>query len=458
MIDNIRFTELLRKYDVPVPRYTSYPTVPFWDTGKFSTEHWFAAIERSFAESNSKKGISIYIHLPFCESLCTGCTGNTRIARNHTVEYHYIEALRREWDIYKKIFGSVPAIRKIHLGGGGTPTFFSAPNLERLIDIILKDAVVHDEHEFSFEGHPNYSTYEHIKALYDLGFSSVSYSVQDLDEKVQKKINIFQPFSKLKEVTDESRSIGYKSINFDLICALPFQTTATVSDTMHKVLSLKPDRVSLYSCTHISCVGPWQRGDEAVGLPTNAKKRKLYETGRVLLKAHGYEDVGMDHFSLPTDKLFKAALRRTLHRNFMGYTTTPTDLLIGLGASAVSDAKYAYAQNRKTVEAYLNDIANDRLAISTGHVLTQRDMLIGRCILDVACAGNIHCKSLEQFRDADVMTSLYKMQEEGMLTANIDGFHVTELGRAFVHNICAVFDERMNSEKKKESKLFSQAN
>jgi oxygen-independent coproporphyrinogen III oxidase len=456
MIDH-RFTELVKKYDVPVPRYTSYPAVPFWDADHFSTTYWIDAVERSFAESNSDKGISLYVHLPFCESLCTYCACNTRITRNHTVEHRYIEALRREWQLYKNIFGSVPTIREIHLGGG-TPTFFSALNLERLINIILEDAVIHEDHEFSFEGHPNNTTFEHIKTLYHLGFRRVSYGVQDLDEKVQKTINRFQPFSQLKDVTEQSRSIGYKSINFDLIYGLPFQTTSTVSNTMRKVLGLKPDRVSFYSYAHVPWMKPGQRGYEDADLPTNAEKRKLYETGRVLLKAHGYEDVGMDHFSLSTDKLLKASLSGTLHRNFMGYTTMPTDLLIGLGASAISDAKYAYAQNRKTVEAYSNDVVNDRLAVFKGHTMTKKDMLIRRCILDVACVGNIYSKSLEQFRDDAVMTSLYKMQEEGILTANIDGFQVTELGRAFVRNICAVFDERMNSEKKEESKqLFSQS-
>lgn len=457
MNDSIRFAELLKKYDVPVPRYTSYPTVPFWDADQFSAEHWVEAVARSFEESNSKKGISIYIHLPFCESLCTYCACNTRITRNHSVEYGYIEALRREWHLYKNIFSSIPVIREIHLGGG-TPTFFSAANLERLINIITIDARLHEDHEFSFEGHPNNTTCEHLKTLYDLGFKRVSYGVQDLDEKVQKTINRIQPFSNLERVMNQSRVIGYQSINFDLIYGLPFQTTATVSDTISKVLSLKPERVSFYSYAHVPWMKPGQRGYEDADLPTSAEKRKLYETGRVLLKAHGYEDVGMDHFSLRNDKLFKASVRGTLHRNFMGYTTTQTDLLIGLGASAISDAKYAYAQNRKTVEAYFNDTANDRLAIFKGHALTKRDMLTRQCILDIACTGNIYSKSLEQFREADVMTTLYKMQAEGMLTTNIDGFQVTELGRAFVRNICAVFDERMNSRTNKDAKKrFSQA-
>ncbi|HTJ50908.1 MAG TPA: radical SAM protein, partial [Cyclobacteriaceae bacterium] len=206
--------ELIRKYDVPVPRYTSYPTVPAWDTANFSTNQWLRAVERVFDETNESKGISLYMHLPFCESLCTYCACNTRITTNHAVEEEYIEAIRREWELYRYIFGKTPVIRELHLGGG-TPTFFSADNLQKLLSSLLCTMLIHPEHEFSFEGHPNNTTEEHLKVLYNAGFRRVSYGVQDLDERVQKAIHRIQPVENLEKVVTLSRAVGFTSIGFD---------------------------------------------------------------------------------------------------------------------------------------------------------------------------------------------------------------------------------------------------
>src|SRR5690606_36150011 len=194
MKNGISEAQLIKKYDVPVPRYTSYPTVPGWDTESFSLGKWQEAVTQIFQETNATKGISLYIHLPFCESLCTYCACNTRITKNHKVEENYIRAVLKEWDSYKRLFDEKPVIRELHLGGG-TPTFFSPANLHALISSLLEDAIIHDEHEFSFEGHPNNTTEEHLITLYELGFRRVSFGVQDLDEKVQRTINRIQPFS-----------------------------------------------------------------------------------------------------------------------------------------------------------------------------------------------------------------------------------------------------------------------
>ena len=454
MIESTRLTELIKKYDVPVPRYTSYPTVPCWDTAHFSTEKWIDAVSRSFSESNDVKGVSLYIHLPFCESLCTYCACNTRITKNHKVELHYIRTILKEWSIYKKIFGRRPLIRELHLGGG-TPTFFSAENLKWLISDILEDANIHDDYEFSFEGHPNNTTAEHLKTLAGLGFRRVSFGVQDLDEKVQRTINRIQPFANLQEATHLSRINAYTSVSYDLIYGLPFQTPATITDTVEKVLTLKPDRVSFYSYAHVPWLRPGQRGYEDADLPTDIVKRHLYETGRVLLKSKGYEDVGMDHFALPHDPLFKAQHNGRLHRNFMGYTTNETDLLIGLGTSAISDAKYAYAQNAKKVEEYAGAIANNALAVFKGHLQTEQDLQLKKCILAVACEGKVRQQDLLSISDEEIFWALDKMKQEGILSANIDGFQVTSLGRAFVRNVCSVFDRRMKHVQMENGNLFS---
>lgn len=450
-------TELIKKYDIPTPRYTSYPTMPYWDTEKFDNEKWIEAVRRVFNETNETKGISLYVHLPFCESLCTYCACNTRITKNHKVEIHYIRVLLKEWEIYKKIFGKSPVIRALHLGGG-TPTFFSSENLRWLISYILEDANIHDESEFSFEGHPNNTTDEHLKTLYDLGFTRVSFGVQDLDEKVQKTINRIQPFENLQSVTNLSRTIGYKSISYDLIYGLPFQTPATIINTIEKVLILKPDRVSFYSYAHVPWIKPGQRGYEDADLPSDVVKRQLYETGRALLKAEGYEDVGMDHFALTHDSLFHAQFNGKLHRNFMGYTTNETDLLIGLGTSAISDAKYAYAQNLKKVEEYAMVIADDKLAVFKGHIQTDEDLHLKKCILEIACEGKIRRENILNLGDGSMLDSLYTFRDEGILKGNKDGFQVTEKGRTFIRNICSVFDLRLKqSDIQKNKTIFSKA-
>ena len=218
---------LIQKYNVPGPRYTSYPTVPYWDDATFSAEAWQQTLKRSFDESNASEGISLYIHLPFCESLCTFCGCHKRVTKRHEVEQPYIQALLKEWDLYCQLLESTPIIKEIHLGGG-TPTFFSVEHLTQLIQGILAKAKVAEQHEFSFEGHPNNTTREHLQALYDLGFRRVSYGVQDYNEKVQRAIHRMQPFEHVQRVTEWAREIGYDSISHDLVFGLPFQNLEDV--------------------------------------------------------------------------------------------------------------------------------------------------------------------------------------------------------------------------------------
>lgn len=448
--------ELIKKYDVPTPRYTSYPTVPFWDTEQFTTEKWIESVKKIFDESNDTKGISLYLHLPFCESLCTYCACNKRITKNHAVEVNYIRSLLKEWSHYIKIFGRKPVIRELHLGGG-TPTFFSAENLKWLITYVLEEGFIHDDNEFSFEGHPNNTSIKHLQTLYDLGFSRVSFGVQDLNEKVQKTINRIQPFENLAQVTNWSRIIGYKSVSFDLIYGLPFQTPGTIEDTIRQVLTLKPDRVSFYSYAHVPWLSPAQRGYEDADLPTDIQKRRLYDTGRSLLKMRGYQDIGMDHFALPHDALSHAQAHGKLHRNFMGYTTTNTELLIGLGASAISDAKYAYAQNAKTVEDYAQTIADNILAVFKGHIQTKNDLKIKECILEIACSGKIKKENIFKVDDPFTMQNISMMHREGILLRNAEGFQVSETGRAFIRNICSVFDQKLQMKEGTPPIRFSQS-
>lgn len=430
---------LLRKYDIPTPRYTSFPTVPHWNSSEFTRNRWEETVKQCFDESNASKGISLYLHLPFCESLCTYCACNTRITRNHTVERPYILALLKEWKHYCDLFGRRPVIRELHLGGG-TPTFFTPANLEWLITNLLSDAEVHPDHHFGFEGHPNNTTVEHLRTLHDLGFNRVSYGVQDLDPRVQQAIHRIQPLENVKRAIDDARDIGYDSVSIDLIYGLPYQTPFSVSDTMDQVLALRPDRVAFYSYAHVPWIKPGQRGYENADLPSPYLKRHFYEIGKHKLCNNGYADIGMDHFALPSDELFKAHIAGNLHRNFMGYTTTSTDLLIGLGTSAISDAKYAYAQNEKTVQQYHRVIAESSAAVTKGHILSNADALTRKCILQLACRGELDGRLLNQVLTPGVNESLQKMEEEGLLYRHDHGLTITHAGHPFIRNICSVFD------------------
>ncbi|MFP4091581.1 MAG: coproporphyrinogen-III oxidase family protein, partial [Cyclobacteriaceae bacterium] len=281
---------LISKYNVPGPRYTSYPTVPYWDETPPTEEKWKAKVKASY-KGNREEGLSIYIHLPYCESLCTYCGCNTRITVNHAVEEPYINTLLKEWQMYLEVLGEAPLIREIHLGGG-TPTFFSPENLKKLIGTIVESGNVGADTEMGFEAHPNNTTAEHMQVLYDLGFRRISFGIQDFDMEVQKVVNRIQPFEKVKEVSELARHIGYTSVNFDLIYGLPKQTAETVADTIEKTILLRPDRIAFYSYAHVPWLKPAQKKFEQY-LPTNEVKRHLYELGKALLEENAYLEIGM---------------------------------------------------------------------------------------------------------------------------------------------------------------------
>jgi len=447
---------IVQKYNVPGPRYTSYPTVPYWEEEKFHLEDWKRTLLQSFKESNATEGISLYIHLPFCESLCTFCGCNKRITKRHEVEDPYITAVIKEWKLYCDLFPRKPIIKEIHLGGG-TPTFFSPENLERLINGIFQYATKAEEHEFSFEGHPNNTTKQHLQTLYDLGFRRVSFGVQDYSPKVQEAIHRIQPFHNVAKVTFWAKEIGYTSIGHDLIFGLPFQTLADVKDTIDKTKSLQPDRLAFYSYAHVPWIkGNGQRGFKDEDLPKDDEKRMLYEEGKKQLDQNGYHEIGMDHFALENDSMFTSFKEGKLHRNFMGYTASKTQLMIGLGVSSISDSWYSFAQNEKTIEDYYTHLADNQLPIFRGHVLTPEDLIIRRHILNLMCQFTTSWKdkALDFPELPSVLASLEEMQEDGFLTIEDDTITVTEKGKPFVRNICMAFDLRL-IRKAPETKLFS---
>ena len=435
---------LIDKYNVAAPRYTSYPTVPYWSKEPFDKTHWKASVKEAFKATNMQNGISLYIHLPFCESLCTYCGCNTRITKNHKVEVPYIDAVLKEWAMYRKIFGDKPVIREIHLGGG-TPTFFSPENLKLLIEGILNDSVVHPDADFGFEGHPANTTKEHLKTLYDLGFRRLSLGIQDFDPRVQFIINRMQTFDQVKEVTEWARQTGYTSINYDLIYGLPLQTSESLTDTIEKVSELMPDRIAFYSYAHVPWIKPGQRRFTEKDLPNATQKRSLYDLGHNMLTELGYHDIGMDHFALPTDSLYKAEQEKKLHRNFMGYTHQYTRLMIGLGVSSISDTWNAYAQNVKTVEEYIKIIENNELPVIKGHFLTKEDLIIRKHILDIMCKGetywNLHLEPC--YGLVNGLERMLALAEDGLVELSSMHLVVTPTGKRFLRNICMALDARL---------------
>jgi len=447
---------LIQKYNVPGPRYTSYPTVPYWETKPFSLELWEQSLKRSFDESNSSEGISLYIHLPFCESLCTFCGCHKRVTKKHEMEQPYIQAVLKEWDLYCQLLATTPKIKEIHLGGG-TPTFFSVEHLQQLIQGILAKAEVATEHEFSFEGHPNNTTREHLQALYDLGFRRVSYGVQDYNETVQKAIHRIQPFEHVQRVTEWAREIGYTSISHDLVFGLPFQNLEDVLNTIDQTKSLMPDRLAFYSYAHVPWIkGNGQRGFKDADVPKDELKRQCYEEGKKQLLAHGYHEIGMDHFALEKDGMYQSFKQGTLHRNFMGYTASKTQVMIGLGISSISDSWYSFAQNEKKLEDYYARLELNEIPVVKGHVLSAEDLIIRKHILNLMCTFNTSWQSeAMQFPELpEVLLQLAEMQQDQLLQIDEQGITVTEQGKPFVRNICMAFDLRLKR-RVPENRIFS---
>lgn len=447
---------LVNKYNVAGPRYTSYPTVPYWNMETFSVSKWKASVQQSFNESNNSEGISLYMHLPFCERLCTFCGCNKRITKRHEVETPYIKALLKEWSLYCELFGAKPTIKEIHLGGG-TPTFFSPENLQKLIEGVLFYANVAEDHEFSFEGHPNNTTEAHLQTFYDLGFRRVCFGVQDYNETVQKAIHRVQPFENVKRVTELARKIGYTSVGHDIIFGLPFQTAEHVQETIAKTKLLAPDRIAFYSYAHVPWIkGNGQRGYRNEDLPTAAEKTTQYNLGKQLLQEADYTDIGMDHFALPTDSLYTSMIEQRLHRNFMGYTAQKTQLMIGLGVSSIGDSWYGFAQNVKNIETYYHLVNEGMIPLAKGHILNAEDLRIRKHILNLMC----HFKTswtpeTTQIPElSNMKEKLAEFERDALIQIENNTISITKKGKPFVRNICMAFDVLLQR-KKPDTQLFS---
>ena len=388
--------------------------------------------------------------------MCTFCGCNKRITKNHKVEIPYLESVIKELRLYVALFSEKPRIKQIHLGGG-TPTFFSSSNLEYLINEIFKLADRAENVEFSFEGHPNNTTLEHLETLHELGFNRVCYGVQDYNLSVQIAINRVQPFEKVQAATNNARKAGYTSVGHDIIYGLPFQTIDNVIHTIERTIELLPDRIAFYSYAHVPWIkGNGQRGFKDEDLPTAAVKRQQYEIGKKLLDEAGYVEIGMDHYALKTDSLYQAQQIGTIHRNFMGYNSSNTQVMIGLGVSSISDSWYSFAQNVKNIDEYQSLVEKGELPVYRGHLLTEEDLIIRKHILNLMCRFETSWQDDDLYFNElpDVLLSLIELEKDDLIEIRSNQLLVTEKGRPYVRNVCLPFDLRLQRNKP-ETQLFS---
>lgn len=439
---------IIEKYNISTPRYTSYPTILDWNQKEIIKVELKDKLKSSFNSDNSPT--SVYIHLPFCEQMCTFCGCHKYITKNHSVEEPYIDSLIREWEMYEDLAAGEISVAELHLGGG-TPTFFSADELKRLINRITKKRP--EKVSYSFEGHPNYTTPEQLQTLFDLGFSRVSFGVQDYDPIVQKAINRVQPLEKVKYVTELARKIGYKSISHDLVFGLPFQKMESMKISIQNTLNLKPDNISLYSYAHVPWVkGTGQRGFSDEDLPSGSEKRKLYEYAKSELLEKGYLEIGMDHFGLPSEPMTKAMLNKKLKRNFMGYTTSNTNRLIGIGASAISEHDFGFVQNEKNIKLYQELVSNDDLPAFKGHYHSKEDKILKKHIHELMCGLETDINNqLIKSKINDKATIFETFKEDGIIEMCDGKLRVTKQGKPFVRNVCMTIDPY--NEKQKEKKF-----
>ncbi len=450
-------TDLLKKYNVQGPRYTSYPTVPYWEDHP-DQQQWIEYLSKELNKSQTTgHGAAIYIHIPFCEQLCTFCACNKIITKKHERSNPYIKAVHQEWQIYLKELGRdrIP-VSEVHLGGG-TPTFLTPDELKQLMGELLPHFDILAEAEMSFEADPRVTTPDHLQALYDLGFRRMSYGIQDFDPVVQDVINRVQSVAQVTTLTQAAREIGYTSVNYDLVYGLPLQTLKSIEDTIAHVRDLKPDRIAFYAYAHVPWVGKTgQRKFTEADLPDGDAKRALYELGREMLFDAGYREIGLDHFALPEDDLTKAASEGRLFRNFMGYMAHHVSPLIGLGVSSISDAWRCYVQNTKDLNEYQENVAQGILPIIKGHVLTKEDEILRRHILNLMTQFQTDWNSESEFTDylIDVPDKLQEFANDNLIQMNDNKIMVPDSGRPFLRNICMAFDARLER-RSPQQQIFS---
>jgi oxygen-independent coproporphyrinogen III oxidase len=425
--------QLADKYSARIPRYTSYPPVPLWNGAPTDTE-WMLEIHRA-TRAFDHQGIALYVHLPFCEDLCTYCGCNKRITKNHAVEAPYIDSVLKEWKSYSNVLPQNFMLSELHLGGG-TPTFFSAHELKRLVSTLLENAIPVGE-GWSVEVHPSHTTREQLETLYELGFRRISIGVQSFNKRVQFLINRIQPFEVVKEINDAARSIGFTSVNMDILYGLPQQGVDDTLADIDIIAELRPDRIAYYGYAHVPWKAAGQRRYSEAELPTTKDRILSAELGREKLLNMGYRPIGMDHYALPQDALSQAFESGKLHRNFMGYTEQHTDVLIGLGVSSISENNLGYRQNEPIVEAYTEMINKGDFPIIGGHTYTPQDAYISTIISNLMCKME---SALPTTLTDGQWEQLFALAGDGLIELSESKVKIKDHARMFVRSVCAAID------------------
>nr|WP_218916802.1 oxygen-independent coproporphyrinogen III oxidase [Fluviicola taffensis] len=432
-------SSLIAKYNVPGPRYTSYPTVPYWNVQQWESEKWLKLIQMS-QQKNASKNLSLYIHLPYCDSLCTFCGCHKHITKNHQVEKRYIDAVLKEWQLLAISLDKNTQINELHLGGG-TPTFFAASELSRLIEGIKYIFPFTPNSELSFEAHPNSTSLEHLQTLHQQGFRRVSFGIQDYDSIVQQAIHRIQTVDQVANCHKNAQETGFTGISHDLVYGLPKQNLGGFQKTIQQTLNFKPQRIALYSYAHVPWIkGTGQRGYNEEDLPDASLKRQLYELAKQAFVTEGYIEIGMDHFALPSDSLAIAASEKKLHRNFMGYTTQTSNLLIGLGMSAISECEFGFAQNEKSVSNYLELIEKGKMPITRGHEMSKGDMEIRQHILNLMCRFETLIPENSVISKLELELQLHELITDDLVEMNQNTVRILPKGIPFIRNCCMAFD------------------
>ncbi len=435
--------ETILKYDKPGPRYTSYPTAPEWSVQTSSI--MYEEKLRQFGKND--KTLSLYLHLPFCKSMCTFCACSV-IIRKTDAKYadEYLDYLFKEIELIRAKLGKNKAVRQLHWGGG-TPNFLNEDQMERLFKKINENFQMDKDAELAIEIDPRTITENKIKKLHVLGFNRISMGIQDFEETVQHSINRIQSFEMVRQCNDWCRAVNFKSVNFDLVYGLPRQTLKGFTDTVQKVVALRPDRIALYSFAYVPWLKKHQQKIDAQTLPTNDEKLDIFLQARSQFLKNGYEAIAMDHFALASDELTKAYATGALYRNFMGYTVKPADEYIGLGITAIGFVEKAFIQNHKTLHDYFESLDRGELPIERGKVLNEDDQIRQWVINSLMCQFLV---DKQEFRNqfgkefdvyfAQEQEHIRGCAEEKLLTVAGEHLRVTDLGKIFIRNICMGFD------------------
>nr|WP_041376812.1 oxygen-independent coproporphyrinogen III oxidase [Polaromonas naphthalenivorans] len=445
--------ELIRRFDVSGPRYTSYPTADRF-VEAFTAEHVAQALaQRRNGAAAMLLPLSLYVHIPFCESLCYYCACNKIITRHHERGETYLRYLSREVDLYTAHLGVGQTVSQLHLGGG-SPTFLSDGELHELMAMLRRSFSLAPDGEYSIEVDPRTVDSARLAALAGLGFNRLSFGVQDFDPAVQKAVHRVQPAEQVFSLMAAARLMGFESINIDLIYGLPQQTPESFDRTLAQVLQLRPDRIALYAYAHLPQRFKPQRRIDVDKLPDAGAKLSMLSRSLSAFQGAGYVYVGMDHFALPHDALAVAKRQGRLHRNFQGYSTQPDCDLIGLGVSAIGKVGATYSQNTKTLEEYYDYLDQGRLPVVRGLALSRDDLVRRGVIMALMCQGQLEFESIElayliDFNSyfAAELEILHGMQEQGLVEVDATSLQITKMGWYFVRGVAMVFDRYLQADR-----------